>query len=126
MDRLLLVCLGSAAGGGARYLGSTWSLRTLGGGFPWGTLAVNLTGTFLLGAIAFAGLQARALPPALTLALTTGVMGGFTTFSTFGLETLSLLERGAIGLAAAYAIGSVAGGVAACAAGAWATRALLG
>jgi CrcB protein len=93
MSRFLWICLGGAAGTGARYLLSGWLLRTLGPGFPWGTLAVNVIGSFLLGLLMHIALATALLSPTLRLTLTTGVMGGFTTYSTFNYETLQYLQR---------------------------------
>jgi len=95
MERFLWVCLGGAAGSGARYLMSGWLLRWLGTGFPYGTLGVNLIGSFLLGLLMQVGLGSDVMTPTTRLALTTGVMGGFTTYSTFSYETLRLLQEGA-------------------------------
>jgi len=92
MARLLWICLGGAIGTGARYLLSGWLLRHAGPGFPYGTLAVNVIGSFLLGLILQVPLTAESLPLDLRLTLTTGVMGGFTTYSTFNHETLSFLR----------------------------------
>ena len=93
MARFLWICLGGAAGTGARYLLSGWLLRTAGPGFPWGTLAVNVLGSFLLGLIMQVSLTTGLIPPTLRLTLTTGVMGGFTTYSTFNYETLQYLRQ---------------------------------
>jgi CrcB protein len=93
MARFLWICLGGAAGTGARYLLSGWLARTAGPGFPWGTLAVNVIGSFLLGLIMQVALAAETFPPTLRLALTTGVMGGFTTYSTFNYETLQYFQQ---------------------------------
>jgi len=98
MDRLLWVCLGSALGGGARYLVAQGSAALLGAGFPYGTLAVNVGGSFLISLIMAVGLQSTLIPPTLRLFLTTGVMGGFTTYSTFNYETLEMLREGIWGL----------------------------
>jgi CrcB protein len=91
MTRLLWVCLGGAVGTGARYLLGGWIVRTTGTGFPWGTFAVNALGSFLLGAILQVALTTDLISPTLRIALSTGVMGGFTTYSTFNYETLQLL-----------------------------------
>ena len=91
MARFLWICLGGAIGTGARYLLSGWALRIAGSGFPYGTLAVNVIGSFLLGVLMETAL-ATDFPPTLRLALTTGVMGGFTTYSTFNYETLQLFQ----------------------------------
>jgi CrcB protein len=93
MARFLWICLGGAAGTGARYLLSGWLLRVAGPGFPWGTLAVNVIGSFLLGLILQVALATGVPSPTPRLALTTGVMGGFTTYSTFNYETLQYLQR---------------------------------
>jgi fluoride exporter len=97
--RLLLVCAGGAVGSGARYLVSTWAARQLGPDFPRGTVLVNATGSFLL-ALIF-GLRAEALSAETRLFLGAGVMGGYTTYSSFNYETIALFERGSAGLAAA-------------------------
>lgn len=95
MERLLWVCFGSALGGGARYLVSGWVMTALGPSFPYGTLAVNTAGSFLLSGLMFAGAEASAIPPMVRLTLATGVMGGFTTYSTFSYETMRYLHEGA-------------------------------
>ena len=95
MMRFLWICLGGAAGTGARYLVALWALRLAGPGFPWGTLAVNVVGSFLLGLIMQVALTTDLIAPTLRLGLTTGVMGGFTTYSTFNYETLLYLQRDA-------------------------------
>jgi len=93
MERFLIVCLGGAAGTGARYLVSGWALTLLGSSFPYGTLIVNVLGSFLLGALMHIGISAEWMSPNARLALTTGVLGGFTTYSTFSYETLRLLQE---------------------------------
>jgi fluoride exporter len=99
MMRVLWISLGGAVGTAARYLLSGWLLRVLGPAFPYGTLAVNVIGSFLLGAIMHVGLNTTLLSPAARLVLGTGVMGGFTTYSTFNYETLQYAQEGAWGLA---------------------------
>lgn len=99
MSRFLLVCLGGAIGTGARYLVATAAPRWWGTSFPYGTLVVNVAGSFLLGAIMHLGLTTTVIPPTLRLVLATGVMGGFTTYSTFNYETLQYLGQGALRLA---------------------------
>jgi CrcB protein len=95
MERLAWVCLGGAAGSGARYLLAGWVQRLASAGFPAGTLAVNLLGSFALGLLMPLGLRTDLLGPSVRLALTTGLLGGFTTYSTFSYETMSLLQEGA-------------------------------
>ncbi|HTO75436.1 MAG TPA: fluoride efflux transporter CrcB [Thermoanaerobaculia bacterium] len=96
MARLLWISLGGAAGTAARYLLGGWVMQRSGSVFPFGTLSVNVIGSFLLGAIMEASLLTSLPPPTLRLALTTGFMGGFTTYSTFNYETLRFFQDGAI------------------------------
>lgn len=103
---VLQVAAGGALGAVARYLAGMAALRLLGGGFPWGTLFVNVAGSFLIG-LAMALLEARGTTRA-TPFLVTGILGGFTTFSAFSLETAALVGRGATGPAALYVLLSVA------------------
>jgi CrcB protein len=121
MQPLLLVCAGGAIGSGARYLVSTWAARALGTDFPRGTLLVNLVGSFVL-ALLFA-LPARWVSPEARLFMGAGVLGGFTTYSSFNYETLALLESGSGGLAVANLAATVtaclAAGLAGLAAGRW-------
>ena len=102
MSRFLLICLGGAAGTGARYLLSAWALEFFGPLFPFGTLAVNSIGSFLLSVVMYAGIDAATLSPTMRLTLGTGVMGGFTTYSTFNYETMKYVQDGAWGTAALY------------------------
>jgi len=113
MSRFLLVCLGGAAGTGARYLVGVGAGRWLGSGFPWGTLIVNLVGSFLIGAVMELGIRFGAIPAELRIFLTTGVMGGFTTYSSYNYELLGYLQRGAWALGALYFAATVAGCLAA-------------
>ena len=116
MTRFLWICLGGAAGTGARYLLSGWLLRAAGPGFPWGTLAVNVIGSFLLGLLMQIALATDLFSPTLRLALTTGVMGGFSTYSTFNYETLQYFQQndwllGAANVAATVIVCLAAGGL---------------
>lgn len=92
MNRFLWICLGGAAGTGARYLLSVWAFEKFGPAFPWGTFAVNVLGSFCAAALVQAG--AAAMSPTLRMALTVGVMGGFTTYSTFNTETIWYAQGG--------------------------------
>jgi CrcB protein len=94
-----MVCLGGAVGSGLRYVVSGLVLRAAGPGFPAGTLAVNAGGSFLLSFVMFAGVVGGSMSPGLRLLLTTGLLGGFTTYSTFNYETLELLQQGSLALA---------------------------
>jgi len=99
MYRFLLVCIAGAVGTGARYLVATTAPRLFATAFPYGTFAVNALGSFLLGAIMHVGLTTTLISPTMRLVLATGVMGGFTTYSTFNYETLEFLRDGAFWLA---------------------------
>ena len=107
MVHLLLVAAGGALGAALRHLVNLGTLRLVGPGFPWGTMVVNLVGSFAMGA--FIGwLSSRASAPnELRLFVATGVFGGFTTFSAFSLDFATLWERGAHSLAVVYVLGSV-------------------
>jgi fluoride exporter len=101
LRQFLLVCAGGALGSGARYAVSVGMLAWLGPAFPWGTLLVNVVGSFVLGAIITLA-SAGHLSTDARLALGTGVMGGFTTFSTFSWETWRFVELQAWAQAGAY------------------------
>jgi CrcB protein len=109
----LIVLLGAGIGGALRHGVNVGSARLWGFGFPYGTLIVNVVGSFLMGL--FAGYFAfrPGISQHMRLFLTTGILGGFTTFSAFSLDTVLLVERHAYGLAAGYAVGSVAASVSA-------------
>jgi CrcB protein len=94
MQRFLLVCLGGAAGTGVRYLVGLWIGRVT-TTFPYATLLVNVAGCFLLSLVMHLALGMASFPVNLRFALTTGFMGGLTTYSTFNYETSKLLEEGA-------------------------------
>lgn len=107
MARFLMVCLAGAVGTGARYLLGGWAQRTLGATFPWGTLIINALGSFFIVIIMYLGLQRGVISPTARIVLTTGVMGGFTTYSTFNYETIRLLQDGSLGLGALNALTTV-------------------
>jgi len=106
------VALGGALGALARYGLSGWVYDRLGESFPWGTLVVNVLGCLLLGA-AVRWLQVSASPPAFRPFLTIGLLGAFTTFSTFSYETVALVQDGQWARAGLYVSGSMAFGLAA-------------
>lgn len=126
MARFLWICLAGAAGTGARYLLSTWLSRVSGPAFPWGTLAVNLLGSCLLGLVMEVGLSTAALPPTLRLTLATGLLGGFTTYSSFNYETLQYLRTDSWLLASVNVGATVLGCLATGLLGIWAGRLLVG
>jgi CrcB protein len=94
--KLALVCLGGALGSGARYLLAAWIGTAAGPGFPWGTWAVNVLGCFAIELVVLAGAHER-LSSVAVLALTTGVLGGFTTYSAFNNQMLGLFRAGGSG-----------------------------
>lgn len=122
MQSLLLVALGGAAGASARHLMSGAMLRLMGPGWPWGTFAINVIGSLLIGVLAgwlaFRGEGGTHW----RLLLGTGVLGGFTTFSAYSLETALLIERKEYVPAALYSLGSVAVGLIAVFIGLWLSR----
>jgi len=122
MPKLVLVMIGGATGAALRYLAGQVALRAAGPGFPWGTLFVNLAGGLLMGLLA--GFLARASDGGeqLRLLLGVGILGGFTTFSAFSLETANMIERGQLAVALLYTGGSVIGSVLLLFAGLWLAR----
>lgn len=104
----LIVFLGAGIGGALRHGINLAAVRLLGYGFPFGTLVVNVLGSFLIGLLAGYFAYRTGLNQHLRLFLTTGILGGFTTFSAFSLDAALLVERHDYALAAAYVIGSVA------------------
>jgi len=103
----LIVFLGAGIGGALRHGVNVGAGRLLGLGFPFGTLIVNIAGSFLMGALAGYFAFRPGMPQHMRLFLTTGILGGFTTFSAFSLDSALLIERHAYGLAAGYMVGSV-------------------
>ena len=105
--RYLLVGLGGFLGANARYVVSRWAAGAWPGAFPWGTLLINVSGSFLLGLLAALATARLRLPEEYRLLLAVGFLGAYTTFSTLTQETLELFERGEPLRAAAYVAGSV-------------------
>lgn len=112
MPPLFLVMAGGAIGSGFRYTLGTVTLRAFGPGFPIGTLAVNLIGGLLMGVLAGMITRMDIAGEPLRLFVGVGILGGFTTFSAFSLETYNMLVRGEAALAGGYALGSIIGSVA--------------
>jgi len=115
MSTILQVALGGAIGSAARYLTGLAVLRAFGHGFPLGVLVANVIGSFLMGL--FAVWAGRNAMTHLSPFVMTGLLGGYTTFSAFSLETLTLIERGQMGSAALYMVLSVGGAIGALFAG---------
>lgn len=95
MERFLLICLGGSLGTGARYLTALGAAHWFGSEFPYGTLIVNLAGAFIIGLVQQLGTEALLIPEDARLFITTGMMGGLTTYSTFSYETVRLMENNA-------------------------------
>jgi CrcB protein len=125
MKMLLAVALGGAIGAVARYKSIGWVGHLAGHGFPWGTLAVNVVGSFLMGVLIEAGALRQFLTPELRAFLAVGTLGAFTTFSSFALDVAVLWERGEAGATAVYVAASTALSILALFAGLWAVRQVL-
>ena len=122
MYHLVLVAIGGAVGSSLRHLVNLAALRFVGPGFPWGTMAINIVGSFAMGV--FIELLVRRLDASneVRLFVATGVLGGFTTFSAFSLDFAVLWERGASIPALAYLLASVVGAIVALFMGLWLAR----
>jgi CrcB protein len=109
MTSFLLVFLGAGLGGALRHAVNVGCARYCGFAFPWGTMTVNILGSFIMGALAgwLAFKAGEGWSQPLRLFLTTGILGGFTTFSAFSLDAVLLWERGDAALAAGYVGASV-------------------
>jgi fluoride exporter len=117
---VLQVALGGAIGSVARYLTNVAVMRGIGPGFPWGTVIVNVVGSFAMGVLVVWLAERGSMRHAPLLM--TGLLGGFTTFSAFSLDAVTLWERGAVGPALVYVLGSVLVSLAALFAGMALTR----
>ncbi|SKA33416.1 fluoride efflux transporter CrcB [Consotaella salsifontis] len=117
MKQFFVVALGGGIGACLRHLLNMGALRALGSNFPYGTMAANVIGSFAMGVLVELLARRFSAPAEVRLFLTTGLLGGFTTFSTFSLDSIALYERGAMGLAALYVVSSVGIGLAALFAG---------
>ncbi|MHA6643383.1 fluoride efflux transporter CrcB [Mesorhizobium sp. A623] len=122
MVHLLLVAAGGAIGAGLRHLANLGTLRLVGPNFPWGTIAINIVGSFVMGL--FIALLGRRFGGSneLRMFVATGILGGFTTFSSFSLDFATLWERGTPLPAMGYALASVIGAIVAVFLGLWLAR----
>ena len=125
MKMLLAVALGGAIGAVARYKVIGWVGQVAGTGFPWGTLAVNVIGSFLMGVLIEAGALRLNLSGEMRALLAVGVLGAFTTFSSYALDFATLWQRGEATPAVVYAIVSTTGAILALFAGLSLSRAVL-
>lgn len=94
--QVIAIALGGAGGAVLRYWTATAVYSVLGRGFPWGTLVVNVLGSFVMGFLSIVLIERMSLGPEWRAAILVGFLGAFTTFSTFSMETLNLLEEGAV------------------------------
>ena len=106
MTSILQVAVGGAIGAVGRYLTGVAAVRVMGHGYPWGTLTVNVLGSFLMGVLIIV-LMGKDGGMRIAPLLMTGMLGGFTTFSAFSLDALTIFERGQVGQAALYVVASV-------------------
>ncbi|RUW20571.1 MULTISPECIES: fluoride efflux transporter CrcB [unclassified Mesorhizobium] len=123
MANLLLVVIGGGIGAGIRHLTNMGTLRLVGPNYPWGTMAINILGSFVMG-LFIAVLARRGGSNEVRLFVATGILGGFTTFSAFSLDFATLWERGATLPAFGYALASVIGAILALFLGLWLARSL--
>ena len=121
MFNLLLVVVGGGIGAGIRHLTSMGALRLFGPNYPWGTMAINIVGSFAMG-LFIAILARRGGSTEVRLFVATGIFGGFTTFSAFSLDFATLWERGATLPAFGYVLASVIGAIVALFLGLWLAR----
>ncbi|MCO5066119.1 MAG: fluoride efflux transporter CrcB [Rhizobiaceae bacterium] len=124
MTELLVVALGGGIGAGLRHLTNIAAMRIAGPSFPYGTIAVNFIGCFLMGVLIAVLARRSGDSQAVRLFLATGVLGGFTTFSAFSLDFATLWERGTTEIALLYVAASVVGSLVAVFAGLWLVRSI--
>ncbi|MGD1935465.1 MAG: fluoride efflux transporter CrcB [Candidatus Phaeomarinobacter sp.] len=125
MNMVLAIALGGGLGAVGRYAVGAGALALFGPGIPFGTLIANVAGGFLMGAVVEAGALKYSYSPELRAFLTVGLLGGFTTFSAFSLESALMIERGEWGLAFAYVLGSSVLAIGALFAGLWFVRSVV-
>jgi len=125
MNMIVAIALGGGIGAVGRYAVGAGALALFGPGLPFGTLAANVIGGFLMGAVVEAGALKYSYSPELRAFLTVGLLGGFTTFSAFSLESALMIERGEWGLAFAYIAGSSVLAIGALFAGLWLVRSVM-
>lgn len=128
MKAYLIVFLGAGIGGALRHGVNAGCARWCGTAFPWGTMTVNVVGSFVMGALAawLAFKAGEGWSQPLRLFLTTGILGGFTTFSAFSLDAVLIWERGQLGFAGAYVAASILLSIAGLVTGLAAVRSLVG
>lgn len=125
MNGVVAVFIGAGLGGVLRHGLNAAITASLGAAFPYGILAINVLGSTAMGLVAAWFIASGDASPSMRLFLATGVLGGFTTFSAFSLDTVALIERGEAGAAAIYVVASVGLSVLGLCAGLWMMRAWL-
>lgn len=122
---ILAIAVGGALGSIARYLAAGQVNRLIDTGFPWGVLAVNVAGSFAMGMLVELMALRWSVSPELRAFIVVGLLGGFTTFSSFSLDAALLIERGTLGPALGYVLGSVLLSIGGLFAGLWVMRGAL-
>ena len=126
MPHILLVALGGGLGAALRHLANMGALRLFGPNFPYGTMGINILGSFAMGVFIEVLARRSGSPNELRLFVATGILGGFTTFSAFSLDFVVLVQRGALSSALFYALASVILSILALFIGLWLVRTLAG
>lgn len=121
---LMWVFVGAGIGGALRYALGGWIAQRWGASFPWHTMAINVSGAFLLGVLMAIGTDRGLVSPEMRLLLGVGILGGFTTFSTLSYESVALIEQGLVVQGMANMFGSAVLGIAAAVAGLYMGRAI--
>jgi CrcB protein len=106
MDKVLWISIGAVLGANLRYWVGDWAAQRFGSSFPYGTLLINLSGSFLLGLIVSMSMENFIIDPRLRLLLTIGFLGSYTTFSTYAYESIALISQGQWGLGLFNLLGS--------------------
>lgn len=119
MEKILWISIGAVLGANLRYWVGDWAAQRFGSGFPYGTMLVNLTGSFLLGLLVSLTFEHFIIDPRLRILLTIGFLGSYTTFSTFAYESVTLITQGQWGLGLFNLLGSTLLGVLFAAIGIW-------
>ncbi len=119
MEKFLWISIGAVLGANLRYWVGDWAAQRFGSGFPYGTMLVNLTGSFLLGLLVSLTFEHFIIDPRLRILLTIGFLGSYTTFSTFAYESVTLITQGQWGLGLFNLLGSTMLGVLFAALGIW-------
>ena len=124
VPRYIWIAAGAVLGANARYFIGLWAGSRFGAGFPYGTFMVNLTGSFLLGFLAATATGRLSISPEVRLMLGVGFLGSYTTFSSFSVESLTLLQEGSVGISLLNIFGNNLAGLACALLGVFLARAI--